>query len=103
MADMQKIRRETIRWMILLTLNNARPEGAYEKIPLSVVQSEYPDSTQQEVRRELDYLHERDLIMIDKQPDGRWKCKLDRYGIDVVEYTVPVEPGIARPEKYHDA
>jgi len=103
MTDMAKIRRETIRWMILLTLNNARPEGAYEKIVLSVVQSEYPDSTQNEIRRELDYLHERDLIMIDKRPEGRWFCKLDRYGVDVVEYTVPVEPGIARPEKYHNA
>jgi hypothetical protein len=103
MADMVKIRRETIRWMILLTLNNARPTGAYEKLVLSVIQSEYPDSTQNEVRRELDYLDERDLVTIDRQPDGRWFCKLDRYGVDVVEYTVPVEPGIARPEKYHDA
>jgi hypothetical protein len=103
MADLPKIRRETIRWQILLTLNNARPIGAFEKLVLSVIQSEYPDATQNEVRRELDYLHDRRLVTIDKRPDGRWFCELARYGVDVVEYTVPVDPGIARPEKYHDA
>lgn len=103
MADFAKIRRENIRWQILLTLNNARPVGAFEKIALSVVQAEYPDATQNEVRRELDYLDERNLISIDKKPDGRWFAEIGRYGIDVVEYTVPVEPGIARPEKYFDA
>lgn len=100
MTDYKKIRRETIRWQILLTLQNSQPIGAFEKLILSVVQSEYPDSCQDEIRRELDYLSERDLIKIDKHPDGRWHCKLRRYGIDVVEYTVAVEAGIARPEKY---
>lgn len=103
MADLAKIRRENIRWQILLTLNNARPIGAFEKIVLSVIQAEYPDSTQNEVRRELDYLHDRDLVKIEKRPDGRWFAEIARYGVDVVEYTLPVEPGIARPEKYFDA
>lgn len=97
---MVKVRRETIRWNILLTLNNAQPIGAFEQVVLSVIRSEYPDSTRDEIRRELDYLESRDLIKIDHQPDGRWFCKLKRYGVDVVEYTVDCEPGIARPEKY---
>jgi hypothetical protein len=103
MADLAKVRRENIRWMILLTLNNAAPHGAYESIVLSVVRAEYSDATQDELRKNLDYLDMRDLISIDHQPDGRWFCKLERYGVDVVEYTVPVEPGIARPEKYFNA
>lgn len=103
MADLAKIRRENIRWQILLTLNNARPIGAFESIVLSVIKSEYPDSTQNEIRRELEYLHSRDLVKIDHKPDGRWHAEIDRYGVDVVEYTLPVEPGIARPEKYFDA
>jgi len=100
MANMQKIRRETIRWNILLTLNNAQPMGAYEAIILSVIQAEYLDSTRDEIRRELDYLAERDLVKVEHKPDGRWFCKIKRYGLDVVEYTVDCEPGIARPEKY---
>lgn len=100
MADLAKIRRETIRWQILLTLNNARPTGCFESVILSVIQAEYPDATQLEIRKEMDYLDTRNLVNINRQPDGRWLCELDRYGIDVVEYTVDVEPGIARPGKY---
>lgn len=100
MVDMVKVRREGIRWTILLTLNNAQPFGAHEHVVLAVIRSEYPDSTRDEVRRELDYLSERDLIKIEHHHDGHWSGKLKRYGVDVVEYTVDCEPGIARPEKY---
>lgn len=103
MADLARIRRETIRWQILLTLNNARPVGTFDSVILSVVRSEYFDSTPLEIRRELDYLESRDLVKIDRKPDNRWLCELTRYGVDIVEYTLPVEPGIARPEKYFDA
>ncbi len=103
MPDLQKARREAIRWQILLTLNNARPIGCYEKIILTVIQAEFPDTTQQEIRRELDYIDGRELVAIIKEPDGRWKSKLTRYGIDFVEYTIPAQPGIARPEKYDNA
>jgi hypothetical protein len=95
-----KLRREDIRWQILLTLNNARPIGCYEQIPLSVVRSTYPDASPLEIRKEMGYLESRNLVEIKKQPDGRWLCEISRFGVDVAEYTVDVEPGIARPEKY---
>ena len=101
--SIEKVRRETMRWQILLTLNNARPSGAFEKLVLSVVQSEFLDATQKEVRCELDYLSERQLVDVRRDPDGRWFCKLERFGVDLVDYTLPCEPGIARPEKYADA
>ena len=100
MVDMHKVRREDIRWQILLTLNNARPIGAYEELVLSVIRSTYPDATPLELRRELDYLHDRELVKVDKQPSGRWFADLTRIGVDLAEYTIPCEPGIARPEKY---
>jgi hypothetical protein len=67
---------------------------------LSVAQSEYPDATALELRRELDYLGVRELIRLDKQPSGKWFAELTRHGTDVAEYTVDIEPGIARPAKY---
>lgn len=103
MPDIQKIRRESIRWIILLTLNNARPTPWYENRVLVVVRAEYPDITQPEMRREMDYLATRQLIKVVRQPDGVWLCELTRDGVDVVEYTVDVDPGIARPEKYFNA
>ena len=98
--DHARLRRESLRWLILLTLNNARPIGAFEGLVLSVAQSEYPDATALELRRELDYLGVRDLIRLDKQPSGKWFAELTRHGTDVAEYTVDIEPGIARPAKY---
>ena len=98
--DHARLRREALRWLILLTLNNARPIGAFEGLVLSVAQSEYPDATALELRRELDYLSVRELIRLDKQPSGKWHAELTRHGTDVAEYTVDIEPGIARPAKY---
>lgn len=98
--DQARIRREALRWLIILTLNNARPVGAFEGPILSVAQAEYPDATAMELRRELDYLDDRELVRVDKQPSGRWFAELSRFGVDVAEYTVACEPGIARPAKY---
>lgn len=100
MIDMKKVRRETIRWQALLTLNNGRPIGAWEIVVLSVIQASYPDATHMEVRRELDYLEERSLVEIHREPGGRWHAKLTRAGIDLVEYTTECDPGIARPPLY---
>lgn len=98
--DHARLRREALRWLAILTLNNARPVGAFEGLILSVAQSEYPDATPLELRRELDYLYERDLVILDKQPSGRWHANLSRAGVDVAEYTVNCDAGIARPVKY---
>jgi hypothetical protein len=96
---LEKIRRETIRWFLLVTMNTSRPVPLSEEVALSVIQLSYPNATREELRKCLDYLEARQLATIDKQPDGRWLCDLTRFGIDVVEYTVPVEPGIARPQR----
>lgn len=100
MIDQNKVRRESMRWLIVLTLNNARPIGAYEELVLSTVQAMYPDASAMEVRRELDYLADRDLVKLDKHPSGRWFADLTRNGTDLAEYTVECDPGIARPTKY---
>jgi len=98
--DHAKIRREGLRWLILLALNNARPVGAYEGVVMTIAHSEYPDATPLELRRELDYLAERELVKLAKEPGGRWHATLTRFGTDVAEYTVACDPGIARPAKY---
>jgi hypothetical protein len=98
--DQAKHRREFGRWVVLLALYNARPIGAYEEVLLSIMRGMWPDATAHEVRLALDYLGDRKLIEVRKEPSGRWFADLNRYGVDVVEYTVPCEPGIARPEKY---
>lgn len=102
MTDPAKFRREHIRWIVLLALNNARPMGAPDRLVLSIARAEYPDITLIELRRELNYLAGRKLVALRLPHDaGEWHGELTRYGVDVVEYTVSCEPGIARPDKYY--
>lgn len=99
MVDNAKVRREAMRWYVLLTLNNARPIGAYEELVLATIQGILPDATQMELRRELDYLNDRELVELKREPAGRWFAHLTRHGVDVAEYTVECDPGISRPRK----
>lgn len=92
-----KARREAIRWHLLSAINVSRPVGIYTEALLSIIHSVYPDATHQEVRRELDYLEERELCKIHRDPIDRWFVELNRCGIDYVEYTIDAQPGIARP------
>lgn len=98
--DAEKSRRETLRWVTMLALNAARPLGAGELLVIGAVRQVIPDATPRELRNELDYLAERDLIHLDGRDGPQWRAKLTRYGVDLAEYTVPCEPGIARPPKY---
>lgn len=100
MIDPEKARRETLRWTILVALNSARPYGAVEPVLLATVQGVFPDCTHTELRKELDYLADRQLLENKNIQGPVWKSELTRVGVDVVEYTVDCEPGIARPEKY---
>ncbi len=92
-----RARHETLRWLLLLTLNIARPNEACLGMLRSVVTGVYKDATEQEIRRELDYLHARDLVALRSDPLGLEFAKIERFGVDIVEYTVACEPGIARP------
>lgn len=98
-VDFQKARRESLRWYILLTLQKGSYLGCGEMILRTTVIQEHvaPDATAHEIRAELDYLEHRQLVEISHRDSPSWVAKLTRAGIDLVEYTVPCEPGIARP------
>jgi hypothetical protein len=97
--DMEKVRREELRWLILRSLYAAQPIGTSEVIIRNAIDPVIPGVTEMETRRSLDYLKERGLITVE---DDRpvWFAKINRHGVDLVEYTVPCDPGIARPKKW---
>lgn len=100
---MQKARTEGIRWQLVSILNKARPHTTSEQFLIDVLRQLYPDITGIELRRELDYLADRKLVDIVKQPIGLWFADLTRLGVDIAEYTIDCQPGIARPEKYWES
>jgi len=67
---------------------------------LDVMRGIYPDATALELRQQLDYLADRKMVELNKQPSGMWFADLTSLGVDIAEYTVECYPGIARPEKY---
>ena len=97
---MEMIRRRQLRWLLLLVLNRARPYGLAESVLLGAAQDVYADASAIEVRINLDYLEDRRLVVIERTPSGPWKADVTRHGTDIVEYEVPCEPGIGRPQKY---
>lgn len=100
MPDLARIRRESMRWNLINTLNKFRPYTTHEARVVEVMQAIYPDATPHEVRLELDYLADRALVAIDRRPQGAWYVDITRLGVDLAEYTIICEPGIARPDKY---
>ncbi len=98
MIDMAKTRREDMRWHLLSAVNLSRPVGIYTEPLLAIVRAVYPDATHQEVRVNLDYLEEREMVRISKDPLDRWMVDLTRTGIDFVEYNIDAQPGVSRPK-----
>lgn len=100
MIDTAKVRRESMRWYILITLNTSRPVDPHEAVVLSTIQGMYADATALELRRELDYLADRKMVEVAKSPSGPWSAGITALGVDIVEYSVDCRAGIARPAKY---
>lgn len=98
--NMEKARRELLRWLVLQALHAAQPVGTGEAIIKNAIESVILDVTVLEIRNALDYLAERELVTVSNRDTPNWFGKLTRYGIDIVEYTVECHPGIARPKKY---
>jgi hypothetical protein len=98
--DMERARRLEMRWLLLLALHAAQPIGTSEVVVRNAIEPVIPDVTEMEIRRELDYLQERKLVTVSNRNTPVWFAKINRYGIDVVEYTVDCDPGIARPKKW---
>jgi hypothetical protein len=98
--DLERAQREESRWRVLRALDAGRPYPVSEQIVLRVIEDIKLPITASGLRRELDYLEERELIRIHDKESPVWSAELTRIGIDVVEYTVPCDAGIARPKKW---
>ncbi|SDH93462.1 hypothetical protein [Roseospirillum parvum] len=98
--DPARVRREQLRWILILAMYNAQPQELQESVMLATVRAIYPDATPLELRKNLDYLADRDLVELRKEPSGVWWGNLTRVGTDIAEYTCDCQPGIARPPMY---
>ena len=95
--QLERYRREELRWQILVTLNvGGRLSPMSEDMILRVLSDAEAPTGPHELRTELDYLAEKGLVRITSR-EAHWRVELTAAGTDVVEYTVDAPPGIARP------
>lgn len=99
-VDIARAERETLRWVLLYALWHARPYGTSEYVLMRTAQDIPLVVTQDLVRRELDSLASRNLIIIQRDNQPLWQAKITALGEDVVEYREDSPKGIARPPKW---
>jgi hypothetical protein len=92
--------REVARWRILKILDAGRPSSVSEQLILMTLNDVEIRLTPHELRRELDYLSDRKLVTLKGGDSPVWSAELTHYGVDIVEYTQDVFPGIARPPRW---
>jgi hypothetical protein len=97
--DLERAQREEARWRILRVLDIGRPRGMAETVIWRTLNDIELPITPPGVRRELHYLRDRGLITITGEDAETLVAALTGNGVDVVEYTVACQPGIARPPK----
>jgi hypothetical protein len=98
--DLEQKQKEEARWRILRILDSGRPVGANETLIFRVLHDVKIPFTLHQVRRELTYLRDLDLVEILDEETETWSAKLSPAGVDIVEYTAECPRGIARPNKY---
>ncbi|MBH03989.1 MAG: hypothetical protein CMP08_07680 [Xanthomonadales bacterium] len=96
----EKIQRENMRWRILQTAEVSHPWPVREDLLLSTVAGPDMPITSTDLRREVAYLERRELVTVKNRGLGPYLVELTRYGLDLAQYTIDCQPGIARPEKY---
>ena len=92
-----RAKREAMRANILMVLYTAHPYAATEQtILLTLRDAGEEQLVQDELRRDLEYLSEKELIRVHDKERNAWRCELTAYGIDVVEGAKKTPPGIAK-------
>lgn len=93
-------RLESGRWEVLRILHVGGRLGATDSMVLSTLRAMWPQTTREWVRDQLQYLEDRNLLVLERHEIKDWRARLNRNGVDLVTYVIPCGPGIDRPEKY---
>jgi hypothetical protein len=98
--DLEQKQREEARWRILRVLDAGRPISVSETIVWRVLHDIRLPMSVNSVRRELVYLRDLGLILIEGDDTEVWLARLTAQGVDLVEYTIDAPASIGRPLKY---
>ena len=97
--NLEKVRREVLRWVVLRTLDAGGHIGLNEDMLLNIVThaEKMEQVSRMEIRHELNYLEDREFVRTERERPV-WLARITADGTDVVDYTtVPCPKGIGRP------
>jgi len=94
----EKAHRETLRWLMLRSLNSISPQSMTDAILLQIVEAAVDRVTPLEIKHELHYLEDRGLVATERG-GPYWHVNITADGSDVADYTAGCPRGIARPPK----
>lgn len=98
--NLDRARLKELRWRILKVLEAGRPVKVRESLIHLAITDADLEASPQEIRRELDYLRDHQLVEIAGEGTPTWTAALTGLGVDVVEYSVDAPPGVARPARW---
>ena len=90
------VRSKAARWICLVHIDRCRPDTITDAALLPLLRADYPDMSQRELRRELEYLALSWFLTTARSHDV-WTLKITWQGVDIVEYTCECPSGIGRP------
>jgi len=99
-VDLEKAQREETRWRILRVLDAGRPTKVSETVIYRALSDASLTIGPNALRRELDYLRDKELVELTGEDTSVWAAALTGDGVDVVEYAIQCPAGIARPKKW---
>lgn len=99
-VDLEKAEREETRWRILRALDAGRPLPVSETVLFRALTDASLAVTPKQLRRELDYLRDKKLVVLTGEVTPVWSAELTATGVDVVEYTIEAPAGLNRPKKW---
>lgn len=97
--DLDRLRTEQVRWIILRALDAAAPIGASQDVLLHLLRAMYPDMDMPELCHELEHLALRGLAVIHRYSVDQWIAETTEQGALVVGYCIPCPAGIGRPSQ----
>lgn len=100
LEQLQNARRKMVRYRILKILDAGRPLPVGENLIADILIDADLDATQNDVRKALQYLQDKNYLAIEMPKRGvstHWSARLLPTGVDYIENIHIDDAGIARP------
>ena len=99
LTDFEQVRREVLRWMVLVVANTSDSSGVTEAFLKGSLAGHFPVLPSDVLRHEVRYLEGRGYLHVHASEAAPWRAVITANGVDLVEYRAECPASIARPKR----